>query len=183
MPFIDRYIYRLTVNGCGIMDISRVLGISKNTVIKRIVGLSGKTVKHENPKPNGEYEIDEVYTRVSGRPCWIIYAIEKSTKQPIAFSVGGRSNETIGKVTGQIMSIKPLRIHTDQLINYKGLIPKGIHSTKKAGTNGIERYNLNLRTHLKRLARRTICGSRSMGMLTAVLRLYFWGGQLNLGST
>ncbi|WP_394801047.1 IS1 family transposase [Niabella ginsengisoli] len=48
-------------------------------------------------------------------------------------------------------------------------------SKKKFGTNHIERYNLSLRTHLKRLARRSICFTKSLKILQAILKIYFWG--------
>ncbi|WP_255539589.1 IS1 family transposase [Flavobacterium sp. CLA17] len=38
----------------------------------------------------------------------------------------------------------------------------------------MERKNLTLRTHLKRLNRRTICFSKSLVVFTAVLKIYFW---------
>nr|WP_255505091.1 IS1 family transposase [Algoriphagus sp. Y33] len=66
-------------------------------------------------------------------------------------------------------------ISTGRLKNYKYLIPKKIHLTNVNGINHIERMNLNLRTHLKRLNRRTICFSRSVAMLAACLKIYFWG--------
>ncbi|MBX9732877.1 MAG: IS1 family transposase [Chitinophagaceae bacterium] len=59
--------------------------------------------------------------------------------------------------------------------HYRYLIPKEIHSTKYRGINHIEQKNLSIRTHLKRLNRRTICFSRSLVVLNAVLRIYFWG--------
>nr|WP_300354724.1 IS1 family transposase [Chryseobacterium sp.] len=65
-------------------------------------------------------------------------------------------------------------MHTDKLRHYQYLIPKDIHHTKKFGTNCIERKNLNIRTHLKRLNRRTICFSKSILILTSILKLYFW---------
>ncbi|WP_343791129.1 IS1 family transposase, partial [Wandonia haliotis] len=39
----------------------------------------------------------------------------------------------------------------------------------------IERKNLTLRTHVKRLNRRTICYSKSLLTLSAIMRIYFWG--------
>jgi insertion element IS1 protein InsB len=45
---------------------------------------------------------------------------------------------------------------------------------KRYSTNHIERFNLTLRTHLKRLNRRTICFSRSLVLLNAILKIYFW---------
>jgi insertion element IS1 protein InsB len=67
------------------------------------------------------------------------------------------------------------KICTDKLVNYKYLIPKEIHHTKVNSTNHIERKNLTLRTHLKRLGRKTICYSKSMAVLTACVKIYFWG--------
>lgn len=67
------------------------------------------------------------------------------------------------------------RIVTDQLNSYKELIPKEIHSTKSRGINPIERNNLTLHTHLKRLNRKTICYSKSAVMLLAVVKIYCWG--------
>jgi insertion element IS1 protein InsB len=58
---------------------------------------------------------------------------------------------------------------------YKTLIPSYIHKTKKGGINHIERKNLTLRTHIKRLSRRTICYSKSAIMLKNSVELYVWG--------
>jgi IS1 family transposase len=60
-------------------------------------------------------------------------------------------------------------------MNYRFLIAKKLHSTCLHATNHIERKNLTIRTHLKRLNRKTICFSRSLVLLTAILKIYFWG--------
>jgi insertion element IS1 protein InsB len=65
-------------------------------------------------------------------------------------------------------------IKTDRLNIYQALIPAKLHISNAYNINYIERNNLNLRTHLKRLGRRTICFSKSLLMLTACLRIYFW---------
>nr|WP_262709366.1 IS1 family transposase [Tamlana fucoidanivorans] len=56
---------------------------------------------------------------------------------------------------------------------------KDIHKFTHYKTNRIERNNLNLRTHLKRLSRKTICYTKSLKYLEATLKLYFWGDQLD----
>jgi IS1 family transposase len=43
---------------------------------------------------------------------------------------------------------------------YAKLLPAKRHQVGKAGTRHIERHNLNFRTHVKRLQRRTICYSK-----------------------
>ncbi|PZU82971.1 MAG: hypothetical protein DI529_13400 [Chryseobacterium sp.] len=57
---------------------------------------------------------------------------------------------------------------TDGLKNYKYLIPKAIHMTKKYGTNGIERKNLIIKVHLKRLNRKTICFTKNLKVMVAI---------------
>lgn len=79
------------------------------------------------------------------------------------------------QVTETIILSNPKQIYTDKYVNYKTLIPHEIHTTRKRCINYIERKNLTLRTHIKRLNRRTICFSKSLIMLKACLTIYFWG--------
>ena len=51
--------------------------------------------------------------------------------------------------------------YTDDWSSYSKYIPPEKHQIGKKNTWKIERKNLNFRTHLKRLARRTICFSKS----------------------
>ena len=95
------------------------------------------------------------------KECWIIYAIERTTRSVVDFVVGRRTCENAKKVIDLILSYFPSKIHTDRLNMYPNLIPKKIHSRKLYGTNHIERNNLTLRTNFKRLQRRTICYSKS----------------------
>lgn len=72
---------------------------------------------------------------------------------------------------------------------YNSLIPEEIHRKAKYSINHIERNNLGIRTHLKRLSRKTICFSKSKelpplklrqsGMLEACLKIYFWADRLS----
>lgn len=106
---------------------------------------------------------------------WVAYAIRKDTKEVIDFVVGRRTNTTLKRVTDTLILSKAAKVYTDKLKQYAALLPPSIHSTKLNGTNHIERKNLTLRTHLKRLSRRTICFSRSTIFLSACLKIYFWG--------
>lgn len=78
-------------------------------------------------------------------------------------------------LTDQVLSFEPKAVCTDGLAIYQSLFPKAIHKIGPPGTRHIERHNLNIRTHIKRLSRRTICFSKSLRMLQACLRIYFWG--------
>jgi len=113
------------------------------------------------------------FVKSKSKRIWIVYAFEKETKNIVGFNVGTRTNLTLDNVVKQVLSASPLAILTDKLKGYQSLIPPYIHKTVRFGTNRIERINLTLRTHLKRLNRKTICFSKSEVMLKAVLNIYF----------
>jgi IS1 family transposase len=123
-----------------------------------------------------DYEVDEIYSFIGSRErkCFIIYAINKSTRQIVDFVVGQRTKENIQKLICTLYALSPRRIYTDGLPVYKSLIAAKIHRSFLYKTNRIERKNLTLRTHLKRLSRRTICFSKSLLMMEACLKLYAW---------
>lgn len=164
----------LITEGVGIRSIARILHISATTLLKRIIAISN-TVILPLMKPNCTYEIDELCTFVKSKNTriWIVYALERKTKKIVDFNVGTRTNFTLSKVVNNILTSNPQTIFTDRLKNYRSLIPQCIHKTVRFGTNHIERANLTLRTHLKRLNRKTICFSKSEIVLKAVLQIYF----------
>ena len=105
---------------------------------------------------------------------WIVYALCRETGKVVSFNVGKRTNKTLNRVIKTIQNANPKQIITDKLKNYRYLIDRNLHSTKHRGINHIERMNLTLRTHLKRLNRRSLAYSKSIVMLSAVLKIYFW---------
>ena len=85
-----------------------------------------------------------------------------------------KDKEMLENVLHQVVNGKPF---SEALRNSKYFSEYeyySLHSVKRFGTNHIERKNLTLRTHLKRLNRGTICFSRSLIVLNAVLKIYFW---------
>jgi len=171
---ISRQIVLLLTEGLGIRSIARILQISATTLLKRIIAIS-KAVSLPVIKQESSYEIDELCTFVKckSKRIWIVYAFERATKSIVCFNIGTRSNLTLKKVVDKVLNANPTAVFTDRLKNYKSPIPKYIHKTGRFGTNNIERANLTLRTHLKRLNRKTICFSKSEVMLKAVLMIYF----------
>jgi IS1 family transposase len=115
-----------------------------------------------------------MYTYIGNKEtsCYIIYALNKASRKVVDFVVGGRTTENISKVINQIKELNPKCIYTDKLNVYPALMDTIKHITTKYKINRIERMNLNLKTHLKRLSRKTICFSRSKEMLENCLRLY-----------
>jgi len=124
-----------------------------------------------------KFEVDEMWSFIGNKKnvTWVTYTIERETKQVIDFFVGRKTSENIKPLINKLLLLLPKRIYTDKLNIYPRLIPKEIHKRFQYCTNIIERKNLTLRTHIKRLSRRTICFSKKQKYLEAHLKIYFWG--------
>jgi insertion element IS1 protein InsB len=172
---INHKIAILTKESCGIRSISRIVHISKTTVIKRIKAIANK-LSQPVITQHKIFEMDELrtYVKSKDRLQWVVLAYEQQSKQVVSINVGSRTNKTLRQVLQTLVNANAIKIYTDGLANYKYLLPPILHSIKQFGTNRIERVNLNLRTHLKRLGRRTICYSKSVAMLLACIKIYFW---------
>jgi insertion element IS1 protein InsB len=168
---------RLICNSVGIRGIARVLGIAVNTVVRKIIHIADNIVKPPIPMNRKSFEIDELRTYIGRKEnqYWVAYVLCSHTKSIIDFIVGKRSKRTLRMVVNTAICSGVKIIKTDKLNIYQSLVPAGMHISNAYNINYIERNNLNLRTHLKRLSRRTICFSRSISMLTACLKIYFWG--------
>jgi len=164
-----------TKEGLGIRSTARILKISTTTLLKRIVSIARNI--HQPVIGRGKiYEVDEMctYIRHKRNFIWLVYALEKESKNVVSFNVGKRTNKTLSRVVDTLKLSEAKKIFTDKLKNYKYLIDENLHSVKRFGTNNIERKNLTLRTHLKRLNRKTICFSKSLVILISILKIYFW---------
>ncbi|HTK18436.1 MAG TPA: IS1 family transposase [Mucilaginibacter sp.] len=184
LAIYKKHAYQASVNtdvathvkeGCGIRSIARLLHISANTVLRRI-----KRIAYAIQKPailSGQIcEVDELRTYIQNKSkeCWIIYALNKQNGQVIDFKVGRRTKDNIRRVADTLLLANCKQVYTDRLKIYRELIPEHLHSVRRYGTNKIERKNLSLRVHLKRLNRKTICFSKNLMMLDACLKIYFW---------
>jgi len=123
------------------------------------------------------YEVDELRTYINKktRECWVCMAVEKATGQVVDISVGRRTKKTLGKVIETLILSEARKVYTDGLDIYKSLLPKEQHVVKPYHINKVENKNLHLRNSLKRLARKTICYSKSRVMLEACVKLCLWG--------
>lgn len=172
----DKSIVLHLKEGCGIRSISRLLQISVNTVLKRIRKISGNISKP--PVPIGkDYEMDEMrtYIRKKTNLYWVVYALQKDNQKTVDFTIGRRTRNTLQRVSETLLLAKANKVFTDGLGHYRFLFPRKMHIVSPYKINRIERMNLTLRTHLKRLNRKTICFSKSAAMLAACLKIYFWG--------
>jgi insertion element IS1 protein InsB len=172
----NQWIASLTNESCGIRSIARLLTVSISTVTRKIKKI-GKSAIRPFPILQGkEYEVDEMRTYIGkkSRLYWVVYALRRDNREVIDFKVGKRNSKTLQRVLDTVHLSEPKKVQTDRLNLYKNLIPNALHCTSQYNINHIERKNLSVRTHLKRLARKTICFSRSKEMLEACLRIYFW---------
>jgi insertion element IS1 protein InsB len=145
--------------------------------MKRIKKIASK-IKAPAIYPTQEtYEVDEMYSYLGrkGNQCWLMYAISREQRQVVHFEVGGRTKDNAQKVINNLILRQARKVYTDKLAMYRSLVPHSLHSTKHRQTNHIERHNLNLRINCKRFARKSICYSKSIIMLEAVLKIFFWG--------
>ncbi|MCD0465076.1 IS1 family transposase [Flavobacterium sp. ENC] len=172
---INRSIIQFTKEGLGIRSTARILKISTTTLLKRIIAIA-KNIHQPLISTGKTYEVDEMCTYIGNKRnfIWLVYALEKDSKKIVSFNVGKRTNKTLNRVLTTLKLAEAKKIFTDRLKNYSYLIDKKLHSVKRFGTNHIERKNLTLRTHLKRLNRRTICFSKSLVVLVSILKIYFW---------
>jgi IS1 family transposase len=176
LPDTNKQIIQFTKEGLGIRSTARVLQISTTTLLKRIIRIANSITKPTIPLCR-TYEVDELSTFVGKKDntIWLAYALEREQKEVVSFNIGRRTNLMLSKVIIALENAMTTQIYTDKLNIYQSLIPEYLHNTSRRNTNHIERNNLTLRNHIKRLGRKTICFSRSFIVLFAVVQIYFWG--------
>lgn len=80
-----------------------------------------------------------------------------------------RTDETCRELLALLTPFNISMITSDDWGSYAREVPKDKHLTGKIFTQRIERNNLTLRTRIKRLARKTICFSRSVELHEKVI--------------
>lgn len=180
-PNLNTALVALLKEGVGILGMARILNISPTTVLNRIRHIAAQ-IKPPPLAYGKTYEVDELRTFVSSKRkgIWLVCAFCRESKRVVRYKVGPRTNKTLRHVITSLQLAAAKNIYTDKLKNYQWLVPKKIHKTKKHSTNHIERFHLSIRTHLKRLNRRTICFSRSAVMLSATVKIYLWETTLRM---
>ena len=84
------------------------------------------------------------------------YAVDHATNNVLAFVFGRRKDSVFKQLKALLEPFGIQRYSTDDWGAYKRLLDAEQHEIGKRTTQKIERKNLNLRTWIKRLARRTI---------------------------
>lgn len=116
-----------------------------------------------------ETEVDELWSFVGSKANkqWVWLALDKETRQVIAFYVGDRSRKSARSLWRRIPRAyrEQATFYSDNWEAYKGVIPAGQHQVcgKESGlTSGIERFNCTLRQRVSRLVRKTLSFSKKL---------------------
>lgn len=119
-------------------------------------------------------EADEFWSfvRNKGNQRWTWYAIDRRSGIVLAWHNGKRRDEDF-LILWLLLSRFPIKCyHTDDWGAYSKYIPAEQHRIGKDKTWKIERKNLNFRTHLKRLCRKTVCFSKNELIHDNVIGMY-----------
>jgi insertion element IS1 protein InsB len=121
-----------------------------------------------------EAELDEQWSFVQNKDNqrWLWLAIEHKTRVVLAYAFGNRTDEVFRELQDLLEPFGVAVFYTDNWGAYSRNIPDENHVVGKDNTQRIERKNLTLRTRVKRLARRTICFSKSKTMHDIVIGLF-----------
>ena len=121
-------------------------------------------------------KVDESWSFVSSkqRQRWLWWVEEAKTGEVIAFVFGRRTHQTFRALMALLEEsrISVGRWITDAWWAYFDCLDQSIRLECKALLQSLERKHLTLRTRIKRLARRTICFSKSIEVHDAIIGLF-----------
>jgi insertion element IS1 protein InsB len=119
-------------------------------------------------------EVDEMWSFVQSKAPqrWLWHAIDHLTGVVLAYVLGSRADEVFGELQKLLKPFGLVHYYTDAARVYDRHLPAAAHTVGKIHTQQIERKHLTLRTRLKRLARKTICFSKSVFMHDTVIGLF-----------
>lgn len=164
----------LALNGCGVRDTVRVLGVSLNTVLQTIRTAAAQVPEPEPPRRVQDLESDEFWSfmRAKKQPQWCWYGWDRQRQKITAFVLGRRTDAHCRRLVQKHASCRVRTFHTADWPSYRKYLPPKKHQIHKSGTQRIARRKLDFRTRIKRLQRRTICFSQCPKMHEAVLKLH-----------
>ncbi|WP_416431189.1 IS1 family transposase [Piscirickettsia salmonis] len=94
------------------------------------------------------------------------------THEVLAYHFGRRKDEALKALKSKLAPFNIRCYYIDGWGSYQRILARKSHVISKKNTQAIEYKHLTLRTRIKRLARRTICFSKSEAMHDAVIGLF-----------
>jgi len=170
---------RLLCEKISLHGICRAVGVSLRWLMDFIVARFAALPDHLHVRPVAaprdvligrlEVEADEMWSFVKQKANkqWVWVAMDKQTRQIMAFHVGDRSHDSAQQLWANLPAVyrEQATFYTDQYAVYTGVIPAAQHKaiTKQARkTNHIERFNNTLRQRVSRLVRDTLAFSKKV---------------------
>jgi len=131
-------------------------------------------VQLEKAELERESELDEMWSFVGKKANqrWLWHAIERRSGKVLAYVFGTRKDEVFLQLKALLLPFGISRYYTDDWGAYERHLDSSKHEVGKQNTQKIENKHLNLRTRIKRLARRTICFSKTVLMHDLVIGLF-----------
>jgi insertion element IS1 protein InsB len=119
-------------------------------------------------------EVDEMWSYVGKKrePRWLWHAIDHGTGKVLAYVFGRRQDEVFLQLKALLQPFGIRRFFTAHWGAYARHLAPETQIAGKRNTQQIERKHLTLRTRIKRLARKTICFSKSIELHDIVIGLF-----------
>ncbi len=119
-------------------------------------------------------EMDEMWSFVQSKrhQRWLWHAIDHRSGKVLAYVLAAHKDSALKQLKQLLAPFSIGHFYTDGWGAYLRLLEEQHHTIGKANTQKIERKHLTLRTRIKRLARKTICFSKSEWMHDIVLGLF-----------
>jgi insertion element IS1 protein InsB len=121
-----------------------------------------------------EAEVDEMWSFIGRKQDqrWLWHAIDHRSGKVLAYVFGRRQDDVFLKLKELLEPFGITTYYTDYWGAYTRHIDADEHEPGKRNTQKIERKHLTLRTRIKRLARKTICFSKTIQMHDIVIGLF-----------
>jgi len=121
-----------------------------------------------------EAELDEMWSFVGSKQHqrWLWHAIDHITGEVLAYVLAGHKDTAFLELKALLEPFGITQFYTDGWGAYERHLEPVFHTVGKANTQTIERKHLTLRTRIKRLARKTICFSKSEWLHDVVIGLF-----------
>ena len=111
------------------------------------------------------------YVKDKSNQRWLWLAIDHDSGAVLAYVFGRRKDEVFQRLKALLEPFGISRFYSDDWGAYERNLEPEKHEVGKRNTQKIERKNLNFRTWIKRLARKTICFSKLEKMHDIVIGL------------
>lgn len=121
-----------------------------------------------------EAEVDEMWSFVQSKQHqrWLWHAIDHHTGAVLAYVVSDHKDTALLELKSLLEPFGITQFYTDGWGAYERHLEPVVHTVGKANTQTLERKHLTLRTRIKRLARKTICFSKSIWLHDVVIGLF-----------